>query len=92
MMKKGSGTRVLLPVPRESVAIGETLYVHPLLAGIRAGGATLATFPKTKASSVACAQEWKREREVLFVRRTVAGAAQIQDAWALPASRLTVPE
>lgn len=80
------------PVPRGSVAFGEALCVHPLLAGIRAGGATLATFPKTSfVFSGACTRA-KDEREVPFVRRTVAGAAQFQRIETLPASRLTVPE
>jgi hypothetical protein len=50
-----------------------------LLAGIRAGGATLAFLPKSSSPSVVCAQSLKRSIEIAcFVRRTVAGAAQVR--------------
>jgi len=51
------------------------------LAGIRAGGATLATFPKTMAfSGLSASDEAIAFDEGRFVRRTVAGAAQIRGA------------
>jgi len=50
-----------------------------LLAGIRAGGATFAFLPKGPSPSVVCAQSLKRSIEIeRFVRRTVAGAAQVR--------------
>ena len=54
-----------------------------LLAGIRAEGATPATFPETEVSSgVRAGVEDRRER-LNFVQRTVAGAAQFERLAAL---------
>ena len=51
-----------------------------LLAGIRAGGATLATFPKAREPSVVVHKSGSVSTSGFrrFVRRTVAGAAQIR--------------
>lgn len=52
----GSRNKSLHPVPRGRVAFGTARTRHPLLAGIRAGGATLATFPKAWTFSGVCAR------------------------------------
>lgn len=50
-----------------------------LLAGIRAGGTTLATFPKANSFQWCVRKSGSGlNEEACFVRRTVAGAAQIR--------------
>lgn len=54
-----------------------------LLAGIRAEGATPATFPETGVSSGVRAGVEDRRKRLNFVQRTVAGAAQFERLAAL---------
>src|SRR5256885_1567246 len=66
--------------------------VHRLLAGIRAGGATLCDLPGRRGVQWHVREERKNETGSFLVHRTVAGAAQSGDHRVPLASRLTVPE
>ena len=62
--------------PRARAIRRRTWVHHHLLAGIRAGGATLATFPEVNHLQWCVHKSGSLEG---FVRRTVAGAAQFRD-------------